>query len=136
MVSIVTGFLLGVALTPAAYRAVPPASSVGTGPSAPAGTPVVRHGHLADPARELAVGGHDQRADGALGHLLVDHARRDECGARTVPGERQLALPFARERDVARRRLALERGRDDVREAARLPRLIVHVVDGAEEPWG
>ena len=91
---------------------------------------------LADPARQLAVRRDDQRADLALvvARAFLDRARRDERAARPVPRERELALPLARQRDVAGRRLALERGRDDLLERARLARLVADVAHGAREP--
>ena len=78
MVSIVRGFLVGASLTPAAYRA-PRDGSSGARPRSHAGAPVVRDDDLAYPAGQLAVRGHDQRADRALVvRLLADRARRDE----------------------------------------------------------
>ena len=117
MVSIVRGFLVGVSLTRGSVQSARrDRLSCVQGLRAHAGAPVVRDHHLADPAREPAV----RRARSArrrrtcVRHLVADHARRDERAARAIPGERQLALPLARQRDVARRRLALERGRHDV----------------------
>src|SRR5580765_4136526 len=98
------------------YLAFPAAPADRRGPLrragllAHAGAPVVRERDLADPARQLAVRGDDQRAHVALVVLRpgLDRARRDERAPRPVPGERELALPLARESDVPGRRLALE----------------------------
>src|SRR5664279_5528849 len=124
MVSIVTGFGLGVSLTPPAYRA--PSSARGTfGPDsvrarahADACAPVVRESDLPHPFRQAAGRGHDQGGDLALVDLeaLADRGRRDERAARAVPRERELPLPLPRHGDVALRGLALERGRDDLLE--------------------
>src|SRR5471030_134258 len=115
MVSIVRGFLLGVSLTPAAYRGARPTSG-GTRARSHAGAPVARHGDLPYPLGQLALGRHDQRGDVALVvfGLLADRTPRDERVARPVPGECELALPLARQRDVASWRVALQRRRDDI----------------------